>query len=98
DSQNESAAIEHAAILEWAQSLPEGAVVLSRLPCLWENCGVYTAAPEYAGDPTVAGSAAIYEHYGLFNLSAGLPPPEGEAVESVPTPDGTVGLYRLRKR
>ena len=98
DSQNESAVTEHVAILEWAQSLPEGAVVLSRLPCLWENCGVYTAAPEYAGDPTVAGSAAIYEHYGLFNLSAGLPPPEGEAVESVPTPDGTVGLYRLRKR
>lgn len=68
---------EHDTIRAWAASLPAHAVVESRLPYVWQNFGVYAAAPgRLAAKPA-------WVHVGLFSTDAERADPRGVRIETI---------------
>jgi ferric-dicitrate binding protein FerR (iron transport regulator) len=82
---------EHAAIVRWAARLPRDAVVISRVPYLWENLGVYTAQPEFAGG-ILEQTRNLYLHIGLFSTPAERASVENWPKQCVSTAAGEIWL------
>ena len=84
---------EHDAIRSWAHTLPKGATVISRLPYIWDNFGVYAALPE--DGPPSASAGPLYFHFGLVNQTAEWP--EGQVPQRrIVTGDGAICLFQMR--
>jgi hypothetical protein len=84
---------EHDAIRLWASEIPTGSIVVSRLPYLWENFGVYSSIPEL--NASTDSSRPLFLHIGLVdggqNWPAGAIP-----FRKVMTEHGAICLFRLR--
>lgn len=84
---------EHDVIRLWASELPTGATVVSRLPYIWDNFGVYSTLPD---DQTATDlQAPLYFHFGLVNGSQEWPP-GAVPIRTITTEHGTICLFRLR--
>ncbi|MCB9289787.1 MAG: hypothetical protein H6560_20955 [Lewinellaceae bacterium] len=85
---------EHEWVRRWSADLPEDAVVISQLPCLWENFGVYSMFPGYLNYKSLPPSALIYEHYGLFRpFSRPILEDVSILVDSLPIENDAVILF-----
>jgi hypothetical protein len=85
---------EHDAVLRWASLVPPNAIVVSRFPFLWENCGRFAVTPEYARGKSFGG-VPMYFHFGLANNSDEWPR-RMMPLDRVVTADGAICLFRLR--
>ena len=91
DARVTSPSLEHAAILRWSQALPRDAIVVTKLPYLWDNLGRFAVNNDGTEPRNLSTSAPTYVHIGLFDQRQ-LDWQGAPLVDSVQTDRGSILL------